>query len=101
MSRSGYDDEGDFGLWRGTVLAAIRGKRGQAFLREMKTAMDAMARFQPGMSWQNWGEWHLDHIRPLASFNLSDRTQFLQAVHFSNYQPLWAIDNLRKGASHG
>ena len=54
--------------------------------------------FQPGMSWDNHGEWHLDHRKPLASFNLLDREQFLQAVHFSNYQPLWAADNIAKGA---
>ncbi|WP_157385591.1 hypothetical protein [Mesorhizobium sp. STM 4661] len=54
--------------------------------------------FQPGMTWQNYGEWHLDHKRPLASFDLTDRDQFLQACHYTNYQPLWAPDNLRKGA---
>jgi hypothetical protein len=54
--------------------------------------------FQSGMTWDNWGEWHLDHKRPLSSFDLSIREQFLQAVHFTNYQPLWAVDNLRKGS---
>jgi len=54
--------------------------------------------FVSQMSWDNYGLWHLDHIRPLASFDLSDRDQFLEAAHFSNYQPLWAGDNLRKGS---
>lgn len=43
MSRSGYSDDCEnIGLWRGTVANAIRGKRGQAFLREMAAALDAM-----------------------------------------------------------
>lgn len=54
--------------------------------------------FTQGMSWDNWGEWHIDHVKPLASFDLTDIKQFKQAVHYTNLQPLWAIDNLRKGA---
>lgn len=52
--------------------------------------------WQEGMSWDNQGDWHIDHIMPLASFNLQDRKELLKAVHFSNLQPLWAEDNLRK-----
>jgi hypothetical protein len=54
-------------------------------------------KFQSGMSWDNWGKWHLDHIAPLSSFDLTDRSQFLIAAHYTNYQPLWAEDNLKKG----
>lgn len=52
--------------------------------------------FTPGMSWDNYGSWHLDHIMPLSSFDLADRKQFLLACNFTNYQPLWALDNIRK-----
>jgi hypothetical protein len=55
--------------------------------------------FRDGMSWANYGAWHLDHIKPLALFDLSDREQFLQAVHYTNCQPLWAADNWRKAAN--
>jgi hypothetical protein len=52
--------------------------------------------FADGMNWDNWGEWHIDHIKPLYKFDLLDREQFLEAVHFTNLQPLWAIDNYKK-----
>ena len=52
--------------------------------------------FQPGMSWSNWGEWHLDHIEPLATFNLADREQLLRACHYTNIRPLWAAENLSR-----
>lgn len=54
--------------------------------------------FQDGMTWANWGPntWHLDHIRPLSSFDLSDAGQLRVACHFSNMQPLWAKENMAK-----
>jgi len=56
------------------------------------------ARFRPGMTWDNYGEWHLDHIKPLASFDLTDLDQMVIACYYTNMQPLWAADNMRKGA---
>ncbi len=55
------------------------------------------SKFLPGMSWENRNLWHLDHIRPLKTFDLSDPTQLAVACHFTNLQPLWAADNLKKG----
>lgn len=54
------------------------------------------SQFQEGMSWSNYGEWHIDHVIPLSSFDLTDRTQFLKACHYTNLQPLWAVDNIKK-----
>ena len=58
------------------------------------------AQFTDGMNWDNYGRngWHIDHIRPCASFNLTDPYQQRQCFHYSNLQPLWEADNIRKGA---
>ena len=52
--------------------------------------------FENGMTWSNYGEWHLDHIRPLSSFNLSNKIEFKKANNYLNFQPLWAKENLKK-----
>lgn len=55
--------------------------------------------WESGMSWQNYGtEWEIDHIEPLAIFDLADRKQFLKACHYSNLQPLWCKEHRRKTA---
>ena len=53
--------------------------------------------FVEGMSWDNHGEWHIDHIIPCASFDLSDPEDQKKCFHYSNLQPLWAVDNIKKG----
>ena len=66
-------------------------------IEELKQYLES--KFREGMAWDNWSThgWHIDHVIPLASFDLTDREQFLKACHYTNLQPLWAIDNLRKG----
>lgn len=63
------------------------------------------SKFKPGMTWDNWGQgtnkWNLDHKRPLSSFNLSDPAQSQEACHYSNLQPLWEPENLKKGNKYG
>jgi hypothetical protein len=56
------------------------------------------SKFQPEMTWDNWtvDGWHIDHIKPLSSFDLTDRNQLLEACHYTNLQPLWAKDNIIK-----
>lgn len=50
--------------------------------------------FAAGMCWDNYGEWHVDHIIPMASAKTIDELEKLQ--HFTNLQPLWALDNFIK-----
>ena len=56
------------------------------------------SQFTDGMSWENMGEWHIDHIRPVASFNFdsTDHPEFKKCWSLDNLQPLWAADNLVK-----
>ena len=60
---------------------------------EFKNYISSM--FTEGMSWENYGEWHLDHIIPLCTAKNEDEVLLLN--HYTNLQPLWAEDNLRKG----
>ncbi len=58
--------------------------------------------FRLGMSWENYGKdgWQIDHIRPCASFDLTDPVQQRQCFHWSNLQPLWAHENKAKGGRY-
>jgi len=59
------------------------------------------AQFRPGMSWENYGTvWHIDHKKPRKSFNLLDAKEQHDCYHYSNLQPLFALENLKKGAKH-
>ena len=55
-------------------------------------------KFIEGMNWGNYGEWHIDHIKPLALANTEKETYEL--CHYTNLQPLWAIENLQKGCNN-
>ena len=57
-------------------------------------------KFLPGMTWENYGVWHIDHKRPCASFDLTDPAQQRVCFHYSNLQPLWGVENMKKGAKY-
>lgn len=87
------------GIWK-----ALRGtKAGRSWEALVGyTLADLMAhlesRFQPGMTFENYGEWHIDHITPKAAFNYEtpDDIDFKRCWALSNLQPLWALDNMSK-----
>lgn len=91
---------------RNRLNSIIKGKRSsltkllgcteEEFKKHLET------QFQSGMSWDNYGVggWHIDHIKPLALFDLSDSKQIKLACHYTNLQPLWETDNLKKGRNY-
>lgn len=70
--------------------AAVLGYTSQEFKAHIER------QFLPGMTWENHGEWHVDHIHPLASFDLLDPAQRKAANDLPNLRPIWAEDNLKK-----
>ena len=56
--------------------------------------------FKLGMTWKNFGRdgWHIDHIIPCSSFDLSKLEEQRKCFHYTNIQPLWAVENIKKGA---
>lgn len=100
-------------LWRARkvmrtrIAAAIARNGGEKSKKTMQLvgcSMDELKshiekQFKPGMTWGNYGKngWHIDHIRPCASFDLTNEEQAKACFHFTNLQPLWWFENLSKG----
>jgi hypothetical protein len=61
--------------------------------KELKQRLECQ--FKDGMSWDNYGEWHVDHKKPITKFNVDTPVDVVNAL--CNLQPLWAKDNLSKG----
>jgi hypothetical protein len=63
-------------------------------ISELKIHLET--KFTIGMSWDNYGKWHIDHILPCSSFDMSKESEQKKCFHYTNLQPLWAIDNIKK-----
>jgi hypothetical protein len=68
-------------------------------IEELEARLESM--FKPGMTWENMGKWHVDHIKPDSSFEYTSYEDqgFKDSWALTNLQPLWAEENLSKGAS--
>ena len=62
---------------------------------ELKEHLES--KFEEGMTFDNYGEWHIDHIKPCVSFDLTDPEEQRTCFNWVNLQPLWAKDNMSKG----
>jgi len=90
---------------RSRLWQAITNQRGQKSNRTMVLVGCTIpflrgyleARFKEGMTWENYGTWHIDHIQPCASFDLTKKENQVKCFHYTNLQPLWASENLSKG----
>ena len=88
---------------RARLYAALRNmqKKGSAIkdlgctLPELKRWLES--NFKDGMTWENYGEWHIDHIIPLSRVDLTREEHLRKVCHYTNLQPLWATENLAKG----
>lgn len=93
---------------RTSLYAALkRGKNGRKWQAILGYTIDDLKRhlerqFVKGMSWSNYGEWHIDHIIPLARFKFTgpDDPEVRAAWSLANLRPLWAVDNMQKGKQH-
>ena len=79
----------------GRKLEAVLGYTKEELIRHLER------QFEKGMAWENYGEWHIDHIIPLCSFKLTgpQDPDIKVAWCLSNLRPLWAQENIRKRAT--
>ena len=97
-----------YGLLRGMVVRVSRlGLKNKKSSYESILGYDRIelrnhleSQFQDGMSWDNHGEWHIDHIIPVSHFIKKGIYDPEKINALENLQPLWAEDNLKKGAKH-
>lgn len=91
-------------ILRVRLYSVVRGRQkiGSA-VKDLGCTIDELkihieSQFKPGMTWKNYNHktWHIDHIKPLSKFDLTNREQFLEACNYKNLQPLWAKENFIK-----
>lgn len=93
-------------LLRSRLIASVKNKSNDVStlellgcsIKDFKEYIESQ--FKEGMTWGNHGEWHIDHCRPCASFDLSKKTEQRICFNWRNMQPLWGEENLTKNAKY-
>jgi hypothetical protein len=91
-------------IQRARINAALKGKNKSKTTRELLgCTIDFFkdyieSKFLPDMTWDNYGKhgWHIDHIFPISAFDLTIEEELKKACRYTNLQPLWATDNIKK-----
>lgn len=95
------------------ITCALRGRLGHGIKRGKKPAKTFVllgcsiehfkehitGLFGEGMSWENFGEWELDHVKPCASFDMTNPADVFACFHWTNFQPLWKSENRQKSST--
>ena len=55
-----------------------------------------LTKLKDDMSFNNYGKWEIDHIKPISLFNLNNEKELLECCNYKNLQPLWKLDNIFK-----
>ena len=95
-------------LLRNRVYFSVRGfHKSKSTLELLSCSIENLknhleSQFKEGMTWDNYNKegWHIDHIKPCACFDLSKPEEQAKCFHYSNLQPLWAEENLKKSAKY-
>ena len=105
-TRERYKTDLNFKLkhnYRVRIRLALKGKLKSASsvklmgVDDIKTVWDHLEKlFKPGMTKENYGKWHVDHIIPCAAFDLTKPGEQFKCFHYTNLQPLWAHENFSK-----
>ena len=88
---------------RSRLWAAMKGKKTSMSILSFTSKelrFHLQNKFKEGMRWSNYGKWHIDHIKPCSSYDLTNKEEFADCWSIKNLQPLWAHENLKKGAKY-
>ena len=89
------------------MVRNISTTRNETFLKNFgcskKVFMDRFEKYfekNPGMSWHNYGAWHMDHIKPMKEFDLDTEASRKLCNHYTNVRPVWALTNMQKSSKY-